>query len=339
MSSPADNMIADLAERDFIVFAGAGMSMVQGIKKWRDLLEVLNKLVGLEGVDVGKIDSLHFPEIAQMIYNRLESDGRIAEYYETIQECMKPTQCSWDSKHQKIIRASSSVVTTNIDGVFEKAMADILADKPQSVPSGQEFSYQTLNNLDVKKTTNPYHITYLHGRYDEKVIILKTCDYFKFYRVRNGDEASNLEKVLKDIFCRREGIVFVGFSFGDRFVLEVFEQGFRELKEKMENEKERKGVCPEDIRNYALLEDPFEKGREYEKWLIENRTDITQGSKEQKDAFEVEKRGKLEGRLREINIEVIRYGHGKHVEIEPYFDEIYNKKRGVQDFSKETRRK
>lgn len=170
MSSPADNMIADLAERDFIIFAGAGMSMVQGIKKWRDLLKVLNKLVELEGVDVGKIDSLHFPEIAQMIYNRLESDGRIAEYYETIQECMKPTQCSWDSKHQKIIRASSSVVTTNIDGVFEKAITD---NRPQSVSSGHGFSYQTLKNLDIKKTTNPYHITYLHGRYDEKEIIFK----------------------------------------------------------------------------------------------------------------------------------------------------------------------
>ena len=128
MSSPADNMIADLTERKFIVFAGAGMSMSQGVRKWRELLEELNGLVELKGVDIGNIDSLHFPEIAQMIYNRLESDGRIAEYYETIQECMKPTQCSWDSKHYKIIRASSSVVTTNIDGVFEKAMTDRLAD-------------------------------------------------------------------------------------------------------------------------------------------------------------------------------------------------------------------
>ena len=333
MSSHKDNMIADLAERDFIIFAGAGMSKVTGVKGWRELLEALNGLVALEGVDIAKIDSLHFPEIAQMIYDRLERDGRIGEYYETIQECMKPTQCSWDSKHQKIIRASSSIVTTNIDGVFEKAITDILADKPQWLPSGQELSYQTLNNLDIEETTNPYHITYLHGRYDEKEIILKTCDYFKFYRIRNGGEPSKLEKVLKDVFCRREGIVFVGFSFRDRFVLEAFEQGFRELKEEMENEKEIKEVCPKDIRHYALLEDPFEKGLEHEKWLIENRANFSQDSKKRQDALEVEKRGKLEGRLREINIEVIRYGHGKHAEIELYFDEIYNKKRGVQDFS------
>jgi NAD-dependent SIR2 family protein deacetylase len=333
MSDLADNMIADLADRDFIVFAGAGMSIGTGIKKWRELLGMLNNLVSLEGVNVEMIDPLHFPEIAQMIYDRLESDGRIAEYYETIQECMKPTQCSWDSRHRTIIRASSSVVTTNIDGVFEKAITDILADKPRWVPSGQELSYQTRNNLDIKKVTNPYHITYLHGRYNEKEIILKTCDYFKFYRVRNEGEASELEKVLKDVYCRREGIVFVGFSFGDRFVLEAFEQGFRELKEEVENEKEMKEVFPKDIKHYALLEDPFEKGREYEKWLIENRADFSQDSTERQDALEVEKRGKLEGRLREINIEVIRYGHDKHIEIEQYFEEIYNKKRGVQDFS------
>lgn len=332
MCNPKNNMVADLAERDFIVFAGAGMSMSQGIMKWRELLETLNGLVKLKGVDVGNIDSLHFPEIAQMIYNRLEGDGRVAEYYEAIQKSMEPTQCSWDSKHQKIIRASSSVVTTNIDGVFEKAITDILADKPQWVPSGQELSYQTLSNLDIEKTANPYHITYLHGRYDEKEIILKTCDYFKFYRVRNGGEVSDLENILKRVFCKREGIVFVGFSFGDRFILETFEQGFQELKEKIENEKGRKEVYPEEIKHYALLEDPLTGGQEREKWLIENRTNISQESEDWPDKIEVEKREKLEGRLREINIEVIRYEYGKHIEIEPYFEQIYNRKRVVQEF-------
>jgi len=138
MSNSTDNMIADLTERDFIVFAGAGMSKVTGVRGWRELLEALNGLVALEGVDIAKIDSLHFPEIAQMIYDRLERDGRIGEYYETIQECMKPTQSSWESRHWKIIRASNSVVTTNIDGVFEEAMTDILADRPHQGSNGQE---------------------------------------------------------------------------------------------------------------------------------------------------------------------------------------------------------
>jgi len=326
-------MIVDLAKRDFIVFAGAGMSRVTGVRGWRELLEALNGLVVLEGINIAKIDPLHFPEIAQMIYNRLEKDGLVAKYHDTIQECMKPTQSSWDRKHAKIIRACSSIVTTNIDGVFEQAMKDILTeDKPQWLPKGQGFSYQTLNNLDITKINSPYHISYLHGRYDESEIILKTCDYFRFYRVHNGDRPSNLEIVLKEVFCRREGIVFVGFSFGDRFVLETFEQGFQELKDKMENNKERREVYPKDIRHYALLEDPLEEGQEREKYLIEDSKNIDPKSEEWQDKLEVEKRIRLEERLREINIEVIRYGHGNHIEIESYFNDIYNKKRGIQDF-------
>ena len=193
MCNPKDNMIDDLAKRDFIVFAGAGASMVTGIKKWRELLGVLNRLVALKGVNIEEIDPLHFPEIAQMIYDRLENDGRIAKYYEAIQECMKPTQCSWVAAHQKIIRASSSIVTTNIDSVFEKAISDAIENQPRWVPSGQRLSYQTLENLDVEKTMDPYSVTYLHGRCDKKEMILKTCDYFKYYRVRNGGAISGLE--------------------------------------------------------------------------------------------------------------------------------------------------
>ena len=332
MSTPADNAISDLAQRDFIVFAGAGMSSGTGIQQWRELLEALNGLVTLDGVRVGEIDPLHFPEIAQMIYDKLDSNGRIAEYNEAIQECMKPTQCSWDSKHKKIIQASSSIVTTNIDGVFEKAIKDILEDRPQWIPKGQVHSCQRLNNLDIKKVANPFHITYLHGRYDDKEIILKTYDYFKFYRIRNGGEASNLEKMLMGIFCSRDAIVFVGFSFEDRFVLEVFEHDFQKLKEEVENAKIWKGIHPNEIRHYALLGDPLAEGIERETWLIDNADNICNGSKDYQDALEVEKRRKLEGRLREINIEVIRYGHDNHIDIESFFENLHTRKRGIQDF-------
>jgi hypothetical protein len=104
------------------------------------------------------------------------------------------------------------------------------------------------------------------------------------------------------------------------------------LKKEVEIAKGWKGVYPEEIRHYALLEDPMQGGMEREKWLIDNRNNIEQGSKDWRDVFELDKREKLERRLREINIEVIRYGHDNHIEIESYFEKIYNKKRGVQDF-------
>ena len=186
--------------------------------------------------------------------------------------------------------------------------------------------------LFIKKVANPFHITYLHGRYDDKEIILKTYDYFKFYRIRNGGEASNLEKMLMGIFCSRDAIVFVGFSFEDRFVLEVFEHDFQKLKEEVENAKIWKGIHPNEIRHYALLGDPLAEGIERETWLIDNADNICNGSKDYQDALEVEKRRKLEGRLREINIEVIRYGHDNHIDIESFFENLHTRKRGIQDF-------
>ena len=49
MSSPTDNMIADLAERDFIVFAGAGLSKATGIPIWKKALIQLNELMTPSG--------------------------------------------------------------------------------------------------------------------------------------------------------------------------------------------------------------------------------------------------------------------------------------------------
>ena len=71
MDNPAEKMINDLVTRDFIIFAGAGMSRITGIKVWRELLEILNGLVKLNGIDISQVDPLHYPEIAQMIYDRL----------------------------------------------------------------------------------------------------------------------------------------------------------------------------------------------------------------------------------------------------------------------------
>ena len=85
MTDPLDSMVDDLANRQFIVFAGAGMSKITGVEIWRDLLNVLNESAKLRGIDIKKIDPLHFPEIAQMIYNQLEKEGCVHKYYNTAQ--------------------------------------------------------------------------------------------------------------------------------------------------------------------------------------------------------------------------------------------------------------
>lgn len=332
MNGSVDKMTRDLGGRDFAVFAGAGISAVTGINKWKELLEALNTRACVRGIKIGDIDALHFPEIAQMLYDSLKREGRVNEYREVIRECMQPSNCSWHSIHKKIIRACSSIVTTNLDGVFEKALMDELEHPPRGVAKDQEVTYQTLGMLDADRIMNEYHITYLHGRCDKREMILKTSDYLKYYRGSDGEQETYLERVLKEIFCRREGIVFVGFSFGDRFVLETFERGFRAEQRKAGDLREATMVLPEDVKHYALMEDPVLGGEEHEKWLWENRGDLKEETGDWKDWLALDKQARLEKRLKEIHVEVIRYGHDKHVEIEPYFEGIYNKRRNVQDF-------
>jgi NAD-dependent SIR2 family protein deacetylase len=334
MNDSVEKLLKGLEGRDLIVFAGSGLSSVTGVNKWRELLESLNQEVHLEGVDISKVIVLHFPEIAQMIYNSLEREGRINRYYAVIKECMQPTRCSWHSGHQKIIRACSSIITTNIDSIFEKALTDELEEPPRGVPVGQKCTYQTLSNLVGEDIIKPYHITYLHGRHDEQEIILKTSDYVKHYKAINGEEETNLEKILGKIFCRREAIIFVGFSFGDRFVLSTFERKFRELRKQDTDitiEYNDEGIKPDEIKHYALLEDPLKEDMEREKWLIENCNNL-HDDKDKQDADKVKKQTELEKRLREINVEIIRYKYESHIGIEPFFGAIHNKQLTVHNY-------
>lgn len=328
MSSPVENMISDLAKREFLVFAGAGMSVDTGIKKWRELLKELNKLAPLNGVDIDKVDPSHFPEIAQMIYNSLENKKQIHYYYDTIRECMQPTQCRWHSGHQKILKVSTSIATTNLDSVFEKAMMDELKNSERG---WQQVAYQTLGELSIDNVMKSYHVTYIHGRHDKKEIILKTIDYMKYYR-NYEEKESETEKILKEIFCREVPNVFLGFSFGDRFILNVFERAFEKLKRSAIDKPDKGKIPPEYVKHYALIDDPIDGGEDRENWLRRNRGNIKEGSKEEKEIAAVDRREELETRLQNINIEIIRYEHEKHIQVESWFEQIHSKKRNAQDF-------
>ena len=206
-------------------------------------------------------------------------------------------------------------------------------DELQEKKSAKKIEYQTLSNLNSKNVMRQYHITYLHGRYDEEKIILKTCDYMKYYQSLNEGKETVLESVLKEIYCQQKAIVFVGFSFGDRFVLQTFERGFRDMLEKAKSKQETKNLSPKEVKHYALIEDPIEGGEDRERWLFDNINNIQEATTDWRDLKKVKERTDLEKRLKEINTEVIRYTHERHVEIEPYFKGIYNKRRSVKDFT------
>ena len=312
MSANIDNFIENLAKQDFVVFAGSGLNKPNGICDWKALLEKLNELSPVRGVDISDVRPCHYPEIAQMIYVNLEEQKRVSEYYAVITKSLEPTDNKWHSVHQMIGDVCSSIITTNLDTCFEDFLNYELTRQKEKARSCQ---YQTLASLDYRRIKEPYTITYLHGRKGDTQIIIKTTDYYKHYKGIDGGEESPLVDLLKKVFCQPEPIIFVGFSFEDRYVIGTFEKAFQEMRD----EKKLSGNI-DKIRHYALLGHAVPGDESFRRKLLDDKQQLS--DQEQKLAMVLKNQVALEERLNRINVQVVRYEYNQHVEIHNWFERI-----------------
>jgi len=320
MSSSVDNMIADLAERDFIVFVGAGMSKATGIPTWKKTLIRLNELAPVDGVEIEKVEAVQYPNVAQMIYTALQDQGREEEYHLAIESTLQPSDCSCHLGQLQIIRACPSIITTNLDTTFEAALKDECVTFEKYTRRKKEFGFQTLCNMEPENLEKKNYITYLHGRYNEKEKVFKITDYSKYYTALEGGEESIIEKVLRKIYIGSKAIVFVGFSFEDKYVRGSFDRIFQKMKE---DKQLRVG----EIKHYAIIEYAVRGDEQRRRQLLNSANMFKEGSVDFREAEELKKSIKIEEQLRNINIEVIRYQHGKHKKVETMFEQIANKQR------------
>ncbi len=315
MSSPANNMIADLAERNFIVFAGAGMSKATGIPTWKKALIRLNELAPVDGIDIEKMDTIQYPSVAQMIYTALQDQGREEEYHRAIESTLQPSDCSCHLGQLKIIRACPSIITTNLDPTFEAALKDECESFEKYTGRKKEFGFQTLCNMERGNLERKHYITYLHGRYNEKEKVFKITDYSKYYTALEGGEESIIEKALREIYIGPKTIVFVGFSFEDKYVRGSFDRIFQKMKV---DKQLRVG----EIKHYAIIEYAVRGDEQRRRQLLNSANMFKKGSVDFREAEELKKSIKIEEQLRNIKIEVIRYRHGNHLEVETMFEQI-----------------
>lgn len=312
MSNPVDNMIADLAKQSFIVFAGSGLNKPNGICDWKALLERLNELSPLRGVNISEVQPCHYPEIAQMIYVNLEEQQRVSEYFAVIFESLEPTNNKWHSVHQMIGDTCSSIITTNLDTCFEAFLNYELSRQKGKAKSCQ---YQTHASLDYRMIKEPYTITYLHGRKGDTQVIINTTDYNKHYRGIDGGKESPLVDLLKKVFCQPEPIIFVGFSFEDRYVTRTFETAFQEMRD-----DKKVSINTEKIRHYALLGHAVPGDESHRRKLLDDKQKLS--NEEKKMAMVLKNSMALEERLNRINVQVVRYEYNQHVEIHNWFERI-----------------
>lgn len=275
----------ELAKKDFVVFAGTGTCSGTGVEpEWEKLLEALYKKYKVAGIILNDIEEYNYPECAQLIFNEFEKRNNIDEYYEIIEKELEANVAPYSTLQLESVCTTGRIVTTNFERSFEKAFETRfeMENKARTIPT------QTLPNINVDILGEDFCITYLHGRIDIKPIVFTISEYEKFYSSR-----SNLIKFLECVFCKHV-IVFIGFSFFDRY----FKKTLEKVHNNIERDKEEKGMLISKSREETTK-------IHYRHYAFLEKRSSTQD--------ELLKEQKLDDDLAEIGIGVVRYN--QHYEV------------------------
>ena len=324
LSQDVLNAIQQLSSEDFVVFAGTGCAVDTGIANWEKVLNALAEQAGIEfPAGLSEID---YPDIAQRCYENLAKKGREEDYIATIRKQLRTRNSRWAASQYCILEATTKIVTTNYDGTFEKTF-----EKRRITPNIQILPDFPARVFATEKSS----LVYLHGKLinssRHNSIVFKADEYNCFYpeETRHYTNANQSEKgvsaCIKDFIkylYKESTLVFVGFSFSDKYFLRtlssIYDSLMREEKEYSPRFSERTSKL-DAIRHYAFMGKPKSQGEpESESENIENR------AKQERDKFE-----KLKGNLERINIEVLEYD--EHQESQDWFEEIVKLKKQKQN--------
>ncbi len=248
----------ELSKKDFLVFAGAGVPKSAGVPNWETLLIELAKNINFDCST--KIDSANpneYPKLAQEIFDEFKRQNKENIYYDTIKNVIKPTNAPYSVEQLEIIKTTNWVITTNFDSTFETAFKT----KFQLQNINKKLKIESLPTFTFENHFKEETLVYLHGNVDEKYIVLKEDDYNKYYPSVIGEKGSIfIEQYLRYIF-KEFTIVFIGFSFNDYYLREIFKIIFNELKISDEIASEKPNYLPriQKIKHYCFLKKPNSK--------------------------------------------------------------------------------
>jgi len=254
MSNSTDNIIADLAKRDFIVFAGAGIPNGDGRPiSWEELLQVFKEAEpDLDMPDVEEVLESEYPDYAQKAFDALRGQGRESRYFEILREKLRATNARCSIQQFDIIDTARHVVTTNFDDSFKNAMNRVLER------GNHTSATQILPDFIQRYLELDYSVSYLHGNTNENFIVFKKDDYETYYPSQSQDNrvgSDNLEQFLRHLYEERT-MVFIGVSFNDEYLLNAFKGFYDRVKQNDEINMERKvNYMPklDQIRHYAFM--------------------------------------------------------------------------------------
>jgi len=326
MSENIDKVIEDLARKEFVVFAGAGVVGETGISpSWKRLLEKF-KEDEPDSVDenLDEIDENEYPRLAQRIFERLRIANKENRYYEMLRDGLRATNANYSAQEIDIVETSKHVLTTNFEGTFESALTRVLEGKQNCTRA-----IQSLPELKYDALSKEYSVSYLHGRVDERCVVFKEDDYKAFYPSQFGNQTGtdNLEILLRNIYGERT-IVFVGFGFNDIYLLGALQKIRMDLERNdAEGKRQKESYRPliGNIQHYACLPE----------FCIEREKAIFTEKNKGRDGMEnylAKKQKQNDERnniLAEVGIKVLRYK--QHKDWMDWFTRIRENRRGIKN--------
>jgi hypothetical protein len=281
----------ELANKDFIVFAGTGATYGTGLPaSWTELLQRLNTKQPIEGINLDELQEYNYPLYADMFFNKFENEKNTDGYYNMIAEELNATHSPYGPLQLQILYTTGRIITTNFEDSFEKAF-EIFA-----VHEGikKACKKQVLPNIYTDMLKEDFCITYLHGRIDEKNIVFRATEFERYYP-DNEENNSVLVQYLMDLYDNYT-IVFVGFGFNDKYLKRMLQKINDKLSPRGKGSGASKPTIEVSLGEPRLLHYAFLK----------------------KDDSEL--RRELDGDLRSMGIGIVRYN--EHADVVKCFQRI-----------------
>lgn len=198
-----------IKQNDLVIFVGSGLSLRFELPSWKKLvIDVINETNNENYKNF--IPLLEIDERYGM--SALEVLDKLKEEHVTFRKYIKDNfniKSKDFTLHEKLLKLSNSIITTNYDNAFE------LASNNNIIPT---LPTSTFNISELEKNKNPY-IFKIHGSFEEPDnCILFNTDYDRIYGKDNA-----LTDKLKSIFINKT-ILFIGFSFNDPDLNLIFEK-------------------------------------------------------------------------------------------------------------------
>jgi hypothetical protein len=318
MQDDCSTLLLEIAgkKKNLVIFAGAGIPSATGIPTWPDLLEELEKEVGKKCHEKSIKDckASEYPKFAQNIYETFikNENGDKAKgenkYHEAIRRLIETKDWDYGPSQLCIVHVCKNIVTTNFDVTFEDAYEDYcrFAGKRKSDQNIKTLTDVNYNNFRSKAV----NLVYLHGKTARK-IIFKEEDYERYYSSENP--------TLKDFYealFRNHTMLFLGFSFDDKYILGQLKEVYEKVKYKDEENKRfdaESDLELDSIRHYAFIKDIRFECKQRRKLLGEKYHKSREDYKDEEKHIEQDEEDfeSLCEELKSMNIIPLRYDYHK----------------------------